>query len=337
MAINPQVIREFLAAFFFLVFLLAQVVHTSAQDAGLAPAQHGPLYRLQNRTVKFTDAECFWSLNAGREWHSFAESSTVPCPLGNGRLYFRLGAAPRDMGDREAYWDFIEYASENREMWHGNTTQVDAFCIPITIEMGGRKVGIPGSREALFAQFRDEAPEPFKSCVNGDWRILSPCATSFGSRGTNARYFDAYIDEVWATYAREKRTPGGKWIGKVTDGALTFRPVDGASKPVTCARKPSTQDAFLGTGVLATNPLFCAAINRHVLADPGDWHNPNAFYQADPCNWYAKFLHEHSIDRKAYGFCYDDVAEQAAFFSGKGNEVLITLYWDAKPELKTKD
>jgi hypothetical protein len=74
-----------------------------------------------------------------------------------------------------------------------------------------------------------------------------------------------------------------------------------------------------------------------VLADPGDWHNPNAFYLAEPCNWYAKFLHEHSIDRKSYGFCYDDVAEQAAFFSGKGKEVLITLYWDAKPEPKSKD
>src|SRR5437868_951551 len=83
---------------------------------------------------------------------------TVPCPLGNGRLYFRLGAAPKHMGDREAYWDFIEYASENSESWHGNTTQVDAFCIPITIEMGGRKVGIAGPRRALFAQFREEAP-----------------------------------------------------------------------------------------------------------------------------------------------------------------------------------
>jgi hypothetical protein len=260
-----------------------------------------------------------------------AKEPTVPCPRGNGRLYFRLGAAPKDMGDREAYWDFIEYASENSESWHGNTTQVDAFCIPITIEMGDKKVGIIASRRALFEQFRRDAPEPFRSCVRGDWWIVSPCAADFGVGRPHANYFDAYVAGVWAMYAQEKKTPSGKWIGKVVNGALTFTPV-GDGKPVTCARKPTTQDAFMGTGVLAANPQFCAAINRHVLADPADWRNPDAFYKAEPCNWYAKFLHEHSIDRKAYGFCYDDVAEQAAFFSGKGKEVVVTLYWDAKQE-----
>ena len=79
---------------------------------------------------------------------------------------------------------------------------------------------------------------------------------------------------------------------------------------------------------------FCAAINRHVLADPADWHNPAAFYKAEPCNWYSKFLHEHSIGHKAYGFCYDDASEQAAFFSGKGRELIVTLYWDSEPTPK---
>ena len=136
-----------------------------------------------------------------------------------------------------------------------------------------------------------------------------------------------------ATNAQERKTPSGQWIRKVTNGALTFTPV-GAGKPFTCASKPSTQDAFMGTGVLATNPQFCAAINRHVLADPADWRNPDTFYDAEPCNWHAKFLHEHSLGRKAYGFCYDDVAEQAAFFSGKGREVVVTLHWDDEPTVK---
>jgi hypothetical protein len=307
-----------------LVTMLSQSI---AQEAKKPSTEHGPLYRLVNKTGKFSDAECFWSLDHGKSWHSFAEQATVPCPRGNGRLYFRLGAAPKHFGERETIWDFIEYASENSETWHGNTTQVDAFCIPIAIEMGDKKVGITESRRELFEKFRKEAPEPFKSCVQGDW-ILSPCAATFGAKGTNAHYFDAYIDEVWAMYAEEKKTPSGKWIGKVTNGALTFTPVDGG-KPVTCARKPTTQDAFLGTGELARNPQFCAAINRHVLADPADWRNAEAFYKTEPCNWYAKFLHEHSIGRKAYGFCYDDVAEQAAFFSGKGSEVVVTLRWDS--------
>ncbi|MBI3869182.1 MAG: hypothetical protein HY299_11710 [Verrucomicrobia bacterium] len=310
--------------------LLTKGTQAMAQAPQKPAADHGPLYRLVNRTGKFDDAECFWSLNDGKEWRSFAQEPTVTCPHGNGRLYFRLGAAPRNLDDRDARWDFIEYASENSETWHGNTTQVDAFCIPITIEMGGKRVGIAGSRRALFDLFRKDAPAPFKNCVKGDAWILSPCRATFGAGGADARYFDAYIDEVWAKYAQERKTPSGKWIGKVVDGALTFSPI-GAGKPVMCARKPTTQDAFMGTGVLATNPQFCAAINRHVLADPADWHNADAFYKAEPCNWYAKFFHERSLGNKAYGFCYDDVAEQAAYFSGKGGEVVVTLRWDSEP------
>ena len=41
----------------------------------------------------------------------------------------------------------------------------------------------------------------------------------------------------------------------------------------------------MGTGVLATNPQFCAAINLHVLADPADWRKADAFYKSEPCNW----------------------------------------------------
>jgi hypothetical protein len=131
----------------------------------------------------------------------------------------------------------------------------------------------------------------------------------------------------------DRATPSGKWIGQVVQGALTFTPIDGG-KSIGCARKPNTQEIFLGTGVLSSNPQFCAAINRHVLADPAVWKNAAKFYQAEPCNWYAKFFHEHSLDHKAYGFCYDDVSEQAAFFSGKGQKVIVTLYWDSKPPAK---
>ncbi len=114
---------------------------------------------------------------------------------------------------------------------------------------------------------------------------------------------------------------------------MIFTPVDGG-KSIRCGSKPSTQDVFLGTGVLGSNPQFCAAINRHVLADPADWKNPAKFYQAEPSNWYSRFFHEHSIDHKAYGFCYDDASEQAAFFSGKGQQLIVTLFWDAKPPAK---
>jgi hypothetical protein len=297
-------------------------------DDPVTATREGLAYKLVNQTNgKFRDDQCFWSLSDGRQWRSFAGQATVPCPKGNGRLYFSLGALPKNFDDRQAYWDFIEYAYD-KGTWHGNTTQVDAFCIPTTIELGDRKVGIDESRGKLFAAFRREAPQPFKGCVQGERWILSPHRAGFDKQGPHAKYFDKYLDEVWEMYTRERKTPSGKWVGKVVDGALTFAPVDGG-QALRCASKPTTQDVFLGTGVLATNPQFCAAMNRHVLADPADWNRPAAFYQAEPCNWYAKFFHEHSIDGKAYGFCYDDVADQSSFFSGTGSEVIVTLRWDS--------
>jgi hypothetical protein len=289
----------------------------------------GLSYQFVNKTIgKFADDECFWSLNGGRDWHSFAKEPSVPCPGGNGRVYFRLGPAPKNFDDRSAYWDFIEYAYGN-DTWHGNTTQVDAFCIPITIELGKKKLGITESRSKLFEAFRKAAPKEFQPCAKTDFWILSPCRAGFGKDGPHAKYFDRYVNEVWEMYAAETKTPSGKWTGKVVDGGLTFTPVDGG-KPLRCARKPSTQEIFLGTGQLGGNPQFCAAINRHVLADPADWKSPEKFYRAEPCNWYARFFHEHSLEHKAYGFCYDDVSEQAAFFSGKGKSLIVTLRWDSK-------
>lgn len=332
--VNPYLMTRRMNRFWPLALaLIAGALASTAAEAPPLTTAHGPRYRLVNRTETFKDADCYWSLDHGKEWHSFAKEPTVVCPKGNGRLYFRLGEAPAHFDDRNAYWDFIEYASENSRTWHGNTTQVDAFCIPITIQMGTNLVGIDRPRQELFAAFRRDLPEAFQTCLKGDRWIVSPCRGGFGENGPHARYFDAYIDSVWAMYAQEKKTPSGQWIGKVVDGALTFTPV-GPGKVLTCLKKPSTQDAFMGTGVLATNPEFCAAINRHVLADPADWRKVEAFYQADPCNHYAKFFHEHSLGKKAYGFCYDDVREQAAFFSGKGDEVVITLRWNSKPPTK---
>ena len=210
---------------------------------------------------------------------------------------------------------------------------MDAFCLPLTIELGDKKVGIIESRSKLFETFRKEAPEQFKACVKGDFWIVSPCKAGFNKGGPNGKYFDKYVDEVWNMYAEEKKTPSGKYTGKVVGGALTFTPLKGG-KSVSCPKKPSTQDIFLGEGDLASNPGFCGAFNRHVAADPADWRNPAKFYQAEPCNWYSKFLHAHSIDHKSYGFCYDDASEQAAFFSGKGENLIVTFYWDSEPAAK---
>jgi dienelactone hydrolase len=296
--------------------------------------QAGTAFRFVNQSGgEYADADCYWSLDHGKTWHSFADEPTTPCPTGNGRVYLRQGAPPANFDDRTTRWDFIEYALDNAG-WHGNTTQVDAFCLPITITLGDKQVGIDKSRRELIAAFRKEAPAEFQKCAASDLWLMSPCRAGFGAGGPHENYFDKYIDEIWAKYARKQPTPSGKWIGEVTGEKLTFTPV-GGGESISCPKKPSTQDAFLGTGDLATNPRFCAAINRHVLDDPADWLDPRKYYLAEPYNWYAKFFHDHSLGNKAYGFCYDDVGDQGAFFSGRGDEVVVTLYGDASKPAST--
>jgi len=117
------------------------------------------------------------------------------------------------------------------------------------------------------------------------------------------------------------------------DGALIFSKA--GQKDLVLKKKPSTQDAFLGQNELSKYADWCAAINRHVLADPGDWRKVEAYYKAEPCNFYAKFFHEHSINKLAYGFCYDDFNQQAAYFSTrKPTKVVVTISWDAAPAAK---
>ena len=285
-------------------------------------------YSFVNKTSgKWTDNQMFWSLDNGTTWHSFAKEATTPCPDGGGRVYLACGSPPKNFDDRAAYWDFIEWNYKLGGNWSGNTTQVDAFCLPLTIELGPHKVGIDKPRTQLFKDFSDQCPEPFKDCVKGDFWILSPARAGFRTGGKHAEYFTKYIDEIWDMYATKKATPSGKYTGEVKGTALTFTPT-GEGQAVTCDSKPSTQDVLLGEGVLGKNAAFCGALNRHVAADPADWRDVDKFYKDEPCNWYAKFLHTQTIDHKCYGFCYDDASEQAAYFSDKGDTLTVTVRWD---------
>jgi hypothetical protein len=288
----------------------------------------GTVYKFVNKTNgKWKDEQIFWSLDE-RTWHSWAKEPTVPCPNKNGRVYFYVDKQPANFDDRSTYWDFIEWA-HNGGKWAGNTTQVDAWSLPITIEMGNKKVGIVGPRTKLFEKFKKEAPAAFKNCVIGDFWIVSPFKADMGRGKPFANYYEKYVDEVWEMYAKETKTPSGKYVGKADpNGALTFTPTAGGGKPHTCDKKPTTSEILLGEGTLQRNADFCGAFNRHVAEDPALWRDPTKYYLKEPCNWYSRFFHECGIDHKAYGFCYDDAAEQAAYFGAEGNELIVTLYWD---------
>jgi hypothetical protein len=319
-----------------------QTASTSAPKPAPTPAPtpqqptggNDGFYQFVNKTNgKWKDSEIFWSRDMTQTWHSIDKEPTAPTG-GNGRLYFSVGPHPQNLDDWNSYWDFIEYNSNGRK-WAGNTTQVDAWCLPLTIEMGKFKFGITGPRTKMFEEFKKECPKEFKNCILNDnkW-ITSPFRADMGPGKPYENYFEKYVDDIWKKYAQETKTPSGKFIGKAdANGALVFRPAEGVSfagdpKWLTCPSKPTTKNILLGEGVLGGNPAFCAAFNRGIADDPADWRDESKFYQKEPCNWYSKFLHKWSVNHKAYGFCYDDYAEQAAYFAAEADHLVVTFYWD---------
>jgi hypothetical protein len=265
----------------------------AGRGAAAQPESGAPFYQFVNATKTFTDDQVGWAWSERGPFTPLSQAKTAPNGpggKGNGRLYIQVT-------DGKTKWaDFVEWAGGGTR-WAGNTTQVDEFIIPMTIEMGKHKIGISESRKALFEAFKKDAPKEFKACVQGDRAIVSPNRADLGPGKPFANYFDKYVDEVW------EKTP------------LT-------------TKKPSTKDILLGEGILGGNPGVCAAFNRHVAENKADWRTPAKFYLKEPCNWYSKFLHEHTVDKHCYGFCYDDYAEQAAYFGDNGDKLILTIYWD---------
>ena len=329
-------LRNLMALGIVLSFFVAHAIAEEKKAAmpSTSADSSGNFYQFVNATNKFTDDQISWSFGERGPYTSFSQAKSAAAKLGGGgRMYFKIEVPAAGGGKPEVYKDFIEF-TQNKNGWYGNTTQVDEFVIPITIELfesdgTSKKVGISESRTALFEAFKKNAPKEFQSCVIGTQRIVSPCRADFQKGKTNGNYFDKYIDEVWNMYAAEKTTPGG-WTGKVVDGALTFSKP--GQKNYVLHKKPTTQDALLGQNELGKSADWCSAVNRHVLADPGDWKNISAYYKTEPYNYYARFFHEHSVRNLAYGFCYDDFNQQAAYFEGhKATKLVVTIYWDTPP------
>jgi len=80
--------------------------------------------------------------------------------------------------------------------------------------------------------------------------------------------------------------------------------------------------------VEAIQARIAAAFNRHVMENSSLWDEPASFYQAAPCNYYSKFMHDIAVNGKAYGFAYDDVGDfSGALWSYNARAVVIDIFW----------
>lgn len=266
----------------------------------------------------------------------------------------RVGYAGPDLNNatdpnQDVLFEFIEFTVKNKEYW-GNTTRVDFYSFPVVTRLIGtngytngqyyanfdRTVGDMGTRAEIFNSFKNEVPDEFDTLVT-DMRIMAPCKLTFNEGARYANYYDAYINEFWNKYSRQDLVftcQAGTFRGRVEGDRMRFtKDGDGGTYYV---YKPTTQDVLEGKGnfnrgnstELVIEAQLCAAFNRGVATQPENYNNANAFYKNSVSNFYSGFWHNHSYDRYAYGFCYDDVNDHSTllhFTNPTG--LIIDLRW----------
>ncbi|MET0255454.1 MAG: glycoside hydrolase family 64 protein [Luteibacter sp.] len=290
-------------------------------------------------------------MSSGRIYVSVGEPVYLKLLVAADGLLGFAGPNPQNPSDanNDVKLDWYEFTYNDSGLWI-NTTQVDQFGFPLTLEVSGdggfhKRVGIEQSRAAIYSAYKAEVPPEFSSEADADIRIVAPGKSSFDTGQPNEHYFDAYIDQAWADYATRPLTIdlwGGarRFSGQVQGTTLVFNEVDlgnGAFKGGTyLVQKPTTQDVLEAKGSLAQGndeekaleTQISAAFNRHVISDVSKWSDPTAWYQGAPANYYAKFWHDHSIDRLAYGFAYDDAQEQSSTVNtGAPTQIVLGIGW----------
>jgi hypothetical protein len=260
-------------------------------DTSTIPAAKNVMtFKILNHTNgKYPDSQVFWSFN-GRPTHRRAAVH---------RRSGRLGGPDVLPGSASQYADFIEF--NTTATWIGvNTTRVDGFGLKLALRVhtksgtdatvGEDAATFAEDRNATFQKFINEVPAEFKGLaqVQAPSRIPAPGAYApFNSGGQYQNYFSGYTSSL--------------------------------------GYNVTAHDVFACDGAtLKENAALCGAINRHVAhLDRSQWGNTGLYYQTAPANYYSKFWHDHAIDRKAYGFPYDDAADQSTFIAATNPQYMI--------------
>jgi hypothetical protein len=285
-------------------------------------------------------------VDSGRIYLSVGGPTYLRVDAATGALVEPDPANPDDPNGPLIY-DWVEFALDAAG-FHGNTTCVDQFGMPVTLAVTDRRhpadvlgpVGITQARAELFTQWKASVPEAFQALEDpAECRILAPSHATGTAAQACKDYFKRYVADFWAQYRTQSLTltpVEGTFTGHVEDDDRLVFTRAGDSARYRIDGPPTTTEVFRCSGVLARgNGLekvlgaqLAALLNRH-LADPLRWRDAGDYYQASPCNHYARFWHQHSLAGLAYGFPYDDVNDQSpSLATGEPLEIRITCRWD---------
>jgi hypothetical protein len=290
-----------------------------------------PLNRTGNTTVSLPNmsGRVYFSINQKIRFRVVIDGAGRPA------LQYPAGWVPTDPSYNVLH-DCCEFTFNNAGMFC-NTTMVDMFSIPMAIRLTGSKTQttgtlVIGGRDRIFSSIA--AVPAFKQLiVAGNLRVIAP-GHGIDAGRFSPTYFDGYINEVWSRYAGANlsvRTNTGTFTGRVQGGRLVF---SGGARSFA---KPTTRDVFYCDGaLLAPNDgvsgpvaaMLGAAFNRSTLRDRPNQPttDPAQYYKNAVANHYARVMHENTVDGKAYGFAFDDVADFASYIQDNApSGITITL------------
>ena len=282
--------------------LLAAPQSASAADfwgptAGIPTSSHVMTFKVLNRTNgHYPDSKVYWTFNG--QTHSIAEQQFVDVPVVTAaRMTFHLGTPTSQ------YTDFIELNTS--AAWIGvNTTRVDGFGLKLALRVhtkGGQDATV-GETQTVFTQGRDATFQEFVTAMPAQFKHLAQVQAPY---------------RILAPSRSAAFQPGGQYQNYFTSYASSL------------GYNVSTTDVFGCAGSLATNAALCGALNRHVAQlPPAQWGDASRYYRNAPANYYATFWHNHAIDNKAYGFPYDDAADQSSYIASDNPQyMLIAVGW----------
>lgn len=343
------------------VDLNGNLIPMSTADNG-ALTKNGVTYTNYFYTLAQSKSITIPAINSARILFSVGSPMYIRVVIdGNGNVGY-AGANIENPSDPniDVYFDFGEMAiipkGKPDQGIFVNTTRVDQFGFPVKLRVQGlngfdQSVGEPmtESRDTLFTKFQSETPAEFHGLAQAPYspyRIMAPSHATFIAGKANANYLQSYIDSVWTRYRSEELVftldTMGTFRGRVSGDRFIFT---GGNKNGTyyINGKPTTSMVFLGNGLLddtsggptdtgvqlQIQAQLCAALNRHVAETPANWYVQSAHHPAGlPSNWFSKFWHDHSINKLAYGFAYDDVGGfSPSIHTDSPTTVTFTIGW----------